>query len=70
MKSSKVLFSSSIDRKKGITFLSPITKQEPEEIMYLTNALGNEEDRTSRARNTIFHQCSAVVSDAVPLQGR
>lgn len=68
MKSSKVLFSSSIDRIKGHYISLPNHKAE--EIMYLTNALGNEEDRTSRARNTICHQCSAVVSDAVPLKGR
>lgn len=57
--------------KKGIIFPSLITWQESEDIIYLTNALGNEEDRglTLRARNPICRQCRAVVSDAVLLKG-
>lgn len=39
--------------------------------MYLTNALGNEEDRglTLKARNPSCHRCGAVVLDVVLLKG-
>lgn len=41
-----LIISNSTGRKKsGVIFLSLITLQESKEIMYLTNALGNEEDR-------------------------
>lgn len=53
-------------------FLSLNTWQESEEIMYLSNALGYEENRslTVRARNPICHQCGVVVLDVVLPKGR
>lgn len=59
-------------QKKGIIFLSLVALQESEEIMYLTNALGNEEDGglTLKGPETqSAARCSAEVSDAVLLKG-